>query len=84
MYGEDVEYYAKKHHYSLVCDVRETTSPADEIQYVAQEDLSALSPYPGGGERRILNTQLDTFFEGFREDRYQPRPWLRKIYPRDV
>lgn len=75
-------------HYAVICDMRDVESSIEEYQYCGQIELIKpdLTELRSAGRTRILSTFLDTFFEGYDEyyQRYSMRPWLRRIYPRDV
>nr|VZI31827.1 unnamed protein product [Spirometra erinaceieuropaei] len=77
--------------YRVLFDSRATTYELNPI-YVAQEDLKAASSADTSGGKKARSPDDDTlpikhsllpeYFDYFESDKFIPRPWLRRIYPR--
>ncbi len=54
-------------------------SSGSPFHYLPQDHLELVQ-----GERvRIQAPEIDHYFEGYKNNRHIPRPWLKKIYPED-
>ncbi|VDN40309.1 unnamed protein product [Dibothriocephalus latus] len=77
--------------FRVLLDSRATLYELNPI-YVAQEDLNAASSTGKAGGKKPRSSDDDTlpikhsllpeYFDYFESDKFIPRPWLRRIYPR--
>ena len=72
------EYPIDKPHYLILMDSIEANVVYDQYRYVAQNEIET-SRRP----KRITSVTSIDYFENYQNGRYQPRPWLQQIYPRD-
>lgn len=76
-------YYSKRHHvidspnYLVLVDSR-YISTSDPFHYIPQEDLQVVEE-----NFRIQAPEVNRYFEGFKNHRHLPRPWLKELYPSD-
>ena len=63
-------------HYLVLVDSHFDASGVP-YHYLPQDDLSLA---PDGTQVRA--PELDTYFEGFKDSRHLPRPWLKSLYPK--
>ena len=82
VYGPDWPHWLDEPHYGLLCDMHYTEILEDELQYVAQSELRLA---PAATERKLTTMYANHYFYEFEEElgRYEMRPWLRKVYPKD-
>ncbi len=66
-------------HYLILMDSVSASVSYDQLRYLAQNEIEAKD----GANKGILNLELSRYFEGFHNDKYIMRPWLRSVYPRD-
>ncbi|EYC14107.1 hypothetical protein Y032_0041g345 [Ancylostoma ceylanicum] len=71
-----IEELADKPNYAILIDVRDRLIP--QLGYVVQDNIEL-----HGG--RIIHNLLSTYMERYDENdqKYVPKPWLRRIYPDD-
>ena len=74
MHGENKQ-WKKQPNYSVLVDTRDRQGA--QVTYVPQENIEVISKV------KVLHPQIDEHFESYDGSQYIPRPWLRKMYPRD-
>ncbi|XP_067123717.1 uncharacterized protein [Centruroides vittatus] len=75
MHGAEHPHWRKMPNYAILVDSRDRSRP--QITYVPEENIEVVK------NTRILNQDLEDYFEHFDGAQYIPRPWLRSLYPLD-
>ncbi len=65
-------------HYHILADSNYDAS-GTPYHYIPTEDLEAAA----GTNLQISAPEVDNFFEGFKNGKHIPRPWLKDRYPLD-
>ncbi len=65
-------------HYHILADSNYDAS-GTPYHYIPAEDLEAAA----GTNLQISAPEVDNFFEGFKNGKHIPRPWLKDRYPLD-
>lgn len=75
MHGTGRQHWRKMPNYAILVDSRDRSK--SQITYVPEENIEVVK------NTRILNQDLEEYFENFDGAQYIPRPWLRTLYPHD-